>query len=84
MNLDLIKPQNLGCLLLKLSQSSFDLRSPSSFLVRSYLITTVIGVGREFEKFLRSLECYVQTVKGPNNFWQTECFFNLFQKVSQI
>ena len=41
MNLDLIKPQNLGCLLLKLSQSNFDLRSPGSYLVRSYLITTV-------------------------------------------
>ena len=25
--------------------------------------------GREFEKFLRSLEQFIQTVKGQNNFW---------------
>ena len=25
--------------------------------------------GREFAKFLRSLEQFVQTVKGLNNFW---------------
>ena len=25
--------------------------------------------GREFAKFLRSLEQFVQTVKGHNNFW---------------
>ena len=25
--------------------------------------------GREFAKFLRSLEQFVQTVKGQNNFW---------------
>ena len=26
--------------------------------------------GREFAKFLRSLEQFIQTVKGQNNFWQ--------------
>ena len=41
MNLEFIKPQNLGSLLMKSSQSNFDLRSPSSYLVRSYLIATV-------------------------------------------
>ena len=41
MNLEFIKPQNLGSLLMKSSQSNFDLRSPGSYLVRSYLITTV-------------------------------------------
>ena len=41
MNLEFIKPQNLGSLLMKSSQSNFDLLSPSSYLVRSYLITTV-------------------------------------------
>ena len=41
MNLEFIKPQNLGSLLMKLSQSNFNLRSPGSYLVRSYLITTV-------------------------------------------
>ena len=25
--------------------------------------------GRKFEKFLRSLELFIQTVKGQNNFW---------------
>ena len=34
-----IKPQNLGPWLMKSSQSNFNLRSPSSYLVRSYLIT---------------------------------------------
>ena len=41
MNLEFIKPQNLGSLLMKSSQSNFNLRSPGSYLVRSYLITTV-------------------------------------------
>ena len=27
------------------------------------------GEGREFAKFLRSLEQFIQTVKGQNNFW---------------
>ena len=38
--------------------------------------------GREFAKFLRSLEQFIQTVKGQNNL-VTECFFNLFLEVSQ-
>ena len=42
MNLEFIKPQNLGSLLMKLSQSNFNLRLPGSYLVRSYLITTVL------------------------------------------
>jgi hypothetical protein len=42
MNLEFTKPQNLGSLLRKSSQSNFDLRSPSSFLVRSSLIATVL------------------------------------------
>ena len=41
MNLEFTKPQNLGSLLMKSSQSNFNLRSPGSYLVRSYLITTV-------------------------------------------
>ena len=41
MNLEFTKPQNLGYLLMKSSQSNFNLRSPGSYLVRSYLITTV-------------------------------------------
>ena len=31
-------------------------------------------VGQEFAKFLRSLEQFIQTVKGQNNFWQQNAF----------
>ena len=37
----IIKPQNLGSLLMKSRQSNFNLRSPSSYLACSYLIATV-------------------------------------------
>ena len=37
----IIKPQNLGSLLMKSSQSNFNLQSPSSYLARKYLIATV-------------------------------------------
>ena len=30
--------------------------------------------GREFEHFLRSLDQFIQTVKGQNNFWQQNAF----------
>ena len=30
--------------------------------------------GREFAKFLRSLEQFIQTVKGQNNFWSQNAF----------
>ena len=30
--------------------------------------------GRELAKFLRSLEQFIQTVKGQNNFWQQNAF----------
>ena len=49
MNLEFIKPQNLGSLLMKSSQSNFNLRSPGSYLVCSYLITTVIFGKISFE-----------------------------------
>ena len=42
MNLEFIKPQYLGCLLMKLSQSNFNLRSPDCYLVHSYLVATVV------------------------------------------
>ena len=44
MNLEFIKPQNLGSLLMKSSQSNFDLQSPSSFLVCSQLNIPVIVI----------------------------------------
>ena len=28
-----------------------------------------VAEGQEFAKFLRSLEQFIQTVKGQNNFW---------------
>ena len=31
--------------------------------------------GREFAKFLRSIEQFFQTVKGQNNFWLQNAFF---------
>ena len=40
--------------------------------------------GREFAKFLRSLEQFIQTMKGQNNFWQHNAFFNSFLEVSHI
>ena len=56
MNLEFIKPQNLGSLLMKSSQSNFNLRSPSSYLVRSYLITTVNSVNNhQMNKICKSL-----------------------------
>ena len=36
-----MRTQNVGSLLMKLSQSNFNLRSPDCYLVRSYLIATV-------------------------------------------
>ena len=33
--------------------------------------------GQEFTKILRSLEKFIQKVKGQNIFLVTECFFNL-------
>ena len=35
---------------------------------REFLLKFETG-GREFAKILRSLEQFVQTVKGQNNFW---------------
>ena len=40
----ILKPQNLGSFLMKSSQSNFNLRLPGSYLVRSYLITTVLKI----------------------------------------
>ena len=41
MNLEFIKPQNLGPVLMKSSQSNFNLELPDAYLVHSYLIATV-------------------------------------------
>ena len=53
MNLEFIKPQYLGSLLMKSCQSNFNLRSPGSYLVRSYLITTVkIQQDKDYNAYL--------------------------------
>ena len=40
--------------------------------------------GRDFAKNVISLEQFIQTLKGQNNFWQKNAFFNLLLEVSQI
>ena len=50
MNLEFIKPQNLGSLLMKSSQSNFDLQLPTSYMARSYLIATVPAVSKDSHK----------------------------------
>ena len=46
--------------------------------------------GREFAKFLSSLEQFIQTVKGQNNFWQQNVFltcswrFLIYNKLEQL
>ena len=42
--LEPIRTQNLGSLIMKLSQSNFDLWLPDCYLARSYLIATVYGI----------------------------------------
>ena len=56
--LEPIRTQNLGSLLMKLSQSNFNLRSPDCYLVRSYLIATVNGKcsGQWFGAFFLEIE----------------------------
>ena len=48
-----------------------------------FVIANFEAKGQEFEIFLRSLEQFIQTMKGQNNF-QNRIFFNLLLKVSQI
>ena len=52
MNLEFIKPQNLGSLLMKSSQSNFNLHPPSSYLAHSYLIATVSEIQNVKLEFL--------------------------------
>ena len=56
MNLDFIKPQNLGSSLTKSSQSNFNLRLSGSYLFRSYPITTV-NLPDIYSEYLVSLGC---------------------------
>ena len=43
----------------------------------------VLAIQKNFKKFLRSLEKFIQTLKGQNNLL-TECIFNWFLEVSHI
>ena len=52
MNIEIIKSQNLGSLLMKSSQSNFNLQGPGSYLAHSYLITTVRASLASFGNFL--------------------------------
>ena len=68
--LEPIRTQNLGSLLMKLSQSNLNLWSPDCYLVCSYLIATVTCVKAEeskskydFRKYLNSL-CFVMGSYG--------------------
>ena len=63
MNSEFIKPQNLGSLLMKSSQSNFNLRLPDSYLVRSYLITTV-PTNCDDSLILRVVETKLDVRKG--------------------
>ena len=37
-------------------------------------VLVIKAEGREFAKILRSLEQFIRTVKGQNNFWQQNAF----------
>jgi len=89
MNLEFIKPQNLGSLLMKSTQSNFNLRLPGSYLVRSYLITTVskecLLAKEVFTPIFNGLSSILDCVDGvtPLAFaaafafflWRTDSFF---------
>ena len=49
-----LRTQKLGSLLMKLSQSNFNLRSPDCYLVSSYLIATVHR--KELTKYFQSFQ----------------------------
>ena len=53
--LEPIRTQNLGSLLMKLSQSNFNLRSPDCYSVRSYLIATVCRNKNNVGSILRKM-----------------------------
>ena len=68
MNSEFIKPQNLGSLLMKSSQSNFNLRLPGSYLVHSYLITTV----RKLEQILVKMQVD-KNKNGTSEMILTQC-----------
>ena len=50
-------------------QNCSDLLSEKIVVVIEKKLLKFQAEGREFAKFLRSLEQFIQTVKGQNNFW---------------
>ena len=63
------RTQNLKSLLLKVSQSNFNLQSPDSDLVRSYLIATVL---RHLKSDLGSHIFTISTVHMEWNNWSIQ------------
>ena len=90
MNLEFTKPQNLGSLLMKSSQSNFNLPSPSSYLARRYLIATVCMYVLTFFEFIRIfLLSYVSdrdgvrdTMKKVLSYIKNSFYFNFFSSPS--
>ena len=62
----IIKSQNVGSLLMKSNQSDFNLRSPSSYLVRSYLIATV-NLEKKMKRFFA--KNFARNYEKRNNTW---------------
>ena len=82
MNLDFTKPQNLGSLLMKSSQSNCNLGSPGSYLVCSYLITTVTTSLIELlsnEQMASELLKYSKRIKKPPSFSCRDSILQEFQ-----
>ena len=46
-----------------------------SDLLSEKIVLVIEAEGRKFAKFLRSLEQFIQTVKGQNNIWLQNAFF---------
>ena len=76
--LEPIRTQTLGSLLMKLSQSNFNLWLPDCYWVRSYLITTVTLSTRNIKILNRPLQ-YVQTFQIINlPIWSSKATLRTF------
>ena len=71
---------NIAYILLKVA--TFEFKGWFNLLFKT--TTCYLGPFPDLAKLSRSLEQFIQTVKGQNNFLVTECFFDLFLEVSHI
>ena len=55
-------------------EKAFDVLLPKLFKWLKKKLLKFEAEGREFAKLLRSLEKFIQTVKGQNNFWEQNAF----------